>query len=66
MNPGTLRRALHLLHAITALALVASGALIAFADLRASLVGGYGRVIVAYDGGHNARSPRRGIHARHA
>jgi cytochrome b subunit of formate dehydrogenase len=47
MNSGTLRRALHVLHAITALALVASGALVAFPDLRASLVGGYGRQIVS-------------------
>ncbi len=43
MNFVSIRRALHVVHALTALALLATGLLIGFPDLRARLLGGYGR-----------------------
>jgi cytochrome b subunit of formate dehydrogenase len=43
MNFVAIRRALHIVHALTALALIATGLLIGFPDLRARLLGGYGR-----------------------
>lgn len=43
MSFVTIRRALHAGHALTTLVLIATGLLIGFPDLRARLVGGYGR-----------------------
>jgi cytochrome b subunit of formate dehydrogenase len=43
MNPRGARRLLHALHAWTTLALLATGFLIQWPDLRALVVGGYGR-----------------------
>ena len=46
MTPSTIRRYLHLGHALTSVALIVTGLLISFPDLRGSLVGGYGREIL--------------------
>ena len=46
MNFVSIRRALHVVHALTALALLATGLLIGFPDLRARLLGGYGRELL--------------------
>lgn len=46
MNPATVRRALHATHALATLALLGSGLLLEFPELRARSVGGYGRRIV--------------------
>jgi len=43
MTPATKRRLLHAAHGVTALALLATGFLIQWPDLRAKIVGGYGR-----------------------
>lgn len=43
MTPATKRRLLHAAHGVTALALLATGFLIQWPDLRAKVVGGYGR-----------------------
>jgi len=43
MTGATARRLLHLTHAVTTLALLATGFLIEWPDLRARVVGGYGR-----------------------
>jgi cytochrome b subunit of formate dehydrogenase len=43
IQPATARRGLHGLHTLTSLALVATGLLIQWPELRAWLVGGYGR-----------------------
>jgi cytochrome b subunit of formate dehydrogenase len=45
MSPVWLRRALHAVHVVTSLVLLASGLLLEFPDLRARVVGGYGREI---------------------
>ncbi len=45
MNPGSVRRALHAVHALTSLLLVGTGVLIHWPELRAELVGGYGLAI---------------------
>jgi cytochrome b subunit of formate dehydrogenase len=42
VTPARIRRATHALHAVTSLALIATGLLMEFPDLRAWLVGGYG------------------------
>jgi hypothetical protein len=47
MNAGLVRRGLHLAHAASALLLLATGALLAAPDLRASLLGGYGRELAS-------------------
>ena len=46
MTPSTVRRSLHLGHALTSILLIATGLLISYPDLRGSLVGGYGREIL--------------------
>ena len=46
MRVGVVRRGLHHVHAVATLLLLASGWLVADADLRARLVGGYGREIL--------------------
>jgi cytochrome b subunit of formate dehydrogenase len=46
MTPGAVRRALHAVHAITSVLLIATGLLLWDPDLRALLVGGYGRQIL--------------------
>jgi cytochrome b subunit of formate dehydrogenase len=43
MSFVAIRRTLHVVHTLTALALIATGLLIGFPDLRARLLGGYGR-----------------------
>jgi cytochrome b subunit of formate dehydrogenase len=43
MSPLTTRRLLHAVHGVTTLVLLATGFLIQWPDLRARLVGGYGR-----------------------
>lgn len=48
MNAGLVRRTLHVAHAVAALALLASGVLLGSPDLRARLVGGYGREVAAW------------------
>jgi cytochrome b subunit of formate dehydrogenase len=47
MNPPLVRWGLHAAHAITSLALIATGLLIQWPDLRARIVGGYGRQILS-------------------
>jgi cytochrome b subunit of formate dehydrogenase len=46
MTPGAIRRALHGTHTLTCLLLIVTGLLVWDADLRARLVGGYGREIL--------------------
>ena len=46
MNPAFIRRALHLVYALAVLVKVVSGLLLTEPDLRARLVGGYGREIM--------------------
>ncbi len=46
MSPARIRRALHLVYALAVLVKVASGLLLTEPDLRAKLVGGYGREIM--------------------
>lgn len=48
MNAGAVRRALHASHAATALALLATGTLLGAPDLRARILGGYGREIAEW------------------
>lgn len=48
MTSVWIRRILHALHALTGIALVATGLLIEFPGLRARVVGGYGLVIVRW------------------
>jgi hypothetical protein len=43
MSPAAARRLLHTSHGVTSLALIATGFLILWPDLRARLLGGYGR-----------------------
>jgi cytochrome b subunit of formate dehydrogenase len=45
MSPSGIRRALHDTHVLTTLVLIASGLLLTLPDLRALVVGGYGRQI---------------------
>lgn len=47
MNPGGVRRTLHTVHAGTSLALVATGVLIHWPELRSQLLGGYGLALAA-------------------
>ena len=46
MTPGTIRRGLHAVHASVSVLLIATGLVLGDADLRARLVGGYGREIL--------------------
>lgn len=46
MSPATVRHALHATHAVATLALLGTGLLLEFPELRARSVGGYGRRIV--------------------
>ena len=46
MSPGRIRRTLHCIYALAVLVKVASGLLLTEPDLRAKLVGGYGREIM--------------------
>jgi len=48
VNVGLVRRGLHASHALAALALLATGVLLGAPDLRARLLGGYGREIAAW------------------
>jgi hypothetical protein len=48
VNAGLVRRGLHGAHAAAALALLATGILLGAPDLRARLVGGYGREVAAW------------------
>jgi cytochrome b subunit of formate dehydrogenase len=48
LNTGLVRRGLHVVHAASALALLATGLLLGAPDLRARLLGGYGREIAAW------------------
>ena len=43
MTPAAIRRLLHAIHGLTTLALLVTGCLIQWPDLRAQVVGGYGR-----------------------
>jgi cytochrome b subunit of formate dehydrogenase len=47
VNPGTVRRALHAVHALTSLALAGTGALIHWPELRLELLGGYGLALAS-------------------
>lgn len=46
LPPPTVRRLLHVAHALASLVLVATGFLIGWPDLRARIVGGYGRQLL--------------------
>ncbi|MDH3214186.1 MAG: cytochrome b/b6 domain-containing protein [Myxococcales bacterium] len=46
MTPGAVRRALHAAHSLTSVLLIATGLLLWDPDLRARLVGGYGRQVL--------------------
>lgn len=48
VSPATLRRLLHAAHGLTTLALLVTGFLIEWPDLRAQTVGGYGRELTQY------------------
>jgi len=48
MGPTTVRRLIHTAHGVTTLALLATGFLIQWPDLRALVVGGYGRELAQY------------------
>lgn len=48
VTPFTIRRYLHLLNALTTIALIFTGLLISYPDLRGSLIGGYGREILEW------------------
>ena len=48
MGPATARRLLHMVHGVTTLVLLATGFLIQWPDLRALVVGGYGRELARY------------------
>jgi cytochrome b subunit of formate dehydrogenase len=48
MSPASLRRAVHAAHAVTALALIASGLVIEFPELRVRLIGGYALWLMAF------------------
>ena len=48
MTPVTKRRLLHAAHGVTVVALLATGFLIQWPDLRAKLVGGYGRELAEF------------------
>lgn len=47
MNPGSVRRALHAVHAGSSVVLIASGALIHWPELRLRLLGGYGLTLAS-------------------
>jgi len=47
MNRHFARKAVHLVHALTSLGLIATGLLLEFPDLRARVVGGYGRQLLS-------------------
>jgi cytochrome b subunit of formate dehydrogenase len=48
MTPFTVRRSLHLIHALTTVLLIGTGLLISYPDLRGSLIGGYGREVLEW------------------
>jgi hypothetical protein len=48
VNAGLVRRGLHVAHAAAAIGLLATGVLLGAPDLRARLLGGYGREIAAW------------------
>jgi cytochrome b subunit of formate dehydrogenase len=48
MTPAATRRLLHTVHGVTTLALLVTGWLIQWPDLRAQLVGGYGRELARF------------------
>jgi cytochrome b subunit of formate dehydrogenase len=48
MNPGIVRRALHAVHALTSLGLIATGALIHWPELRLQVLGGYGLALASW------------------
>ena len=47
-SPVTVRRALHHVYATAAIVLIATGVFLGFPDMRARLIGGYGREILDY------------------